>query len=89
MSQQKSGAAVGATHGEEFPEGVVADYLKSHQDFFERHPLVLLSLKLPHRTGGSAILMAFRPDAGLAGAAFLFFMGMLSGPPRGGKDPAS
>jgi uncharacterized protein YigA (DUF484 family) len=63
MSQQKSGAAVGATHGEEFPEGVVADYLKSHQDFFERHPLVLLSLKLPHRTGGSAISLVERQVA--------------------------
>ena len=32
MSQQKSGAAT--THGEEFPENTVADYLKSHPDFF-------------------------------------------------------
>jgi uncharacterized protein len=60
MSQQKGGAAIGTTHGEEFPEGVVADYLKSHPDFFERHPLVLLSLKLPHRTGGSAISLVER-----------------------------
>ena len=59
MSQQKS-AAVGTTHGEEFPEGVIADYLKSHPDFFERHPLILLSLKLPHRTGGSAISLVER-----------------------------
>ena len=35
MSQQKSGAAT--THGEEFPESAIADYLKSHPDFFERH----------------------------------------------------
>jgi uncharacterized protein YigA (DUF484 family) len=60
MSQQKSGAAVGTTHGEEFPESVVADYLKSHPDFFERHPLILLGLKLPHRTGGSAISLVER-----------------------------
>jgi uncharacterized protein YigA (DUF484 family) len=59
MSQQKS-VAVGTTHGEEFPEGVIADYLKSHPDFFERHPLILLSLKLPHRTGGSAISLVER-----------------------------
>ena len=58
MSQQKSGAAT--THGEEFPENTVADYLKSHPDFFERHPLILLGLKLPHRTGGSAISLVER-----------------------------
>jgi hypothetical protein len=60
MSQQKSGAAVGTTHGESFPEGVIADYLKSHPDFFERHPLILVSLKLPHRTGGSAVSLVER-----------------------------
>jgi len=58
MSQQKSGAAT--THGEEFPESTVADYLKSHPDFFERHPLILLGLKLPHRTGGSAVSLVER-----------------------------
>ena len=58
MSQQKSGAAT--THGEEFPESVIADYLKSHPDFFERHPLILLGLKLPHRTGGSAVSLVER-----------------------------
>ena len=58
MSQQKSGAAT--THGEEFPENTVADYLKSHPDFFERHPLILLGLKLPHRTGGSAVSLVER-----------------------------
>lgn len=58
MSQQKIGAAT--THGEEFPESAIADYLKSHPDFFERHPLILLGLKLPHRTGGSAISLVER-----------------------------
>jgi uncharacterized protein YigA (DUF484 family) len=58
MSQQKSGAAT--THGEEFPESAIADYLKSHPDFFERHPLVLVGLKLPHRTGGSAVSLVER-----------------------------
>jgi hypothetical protein len=58
MSQQKSGAAT--THGEEFPENTVADYLKSHPDFFERHPLILLGLKLPHRTGGTAVSLVER-----------------------------
>jgi hypothetical protein len=60
MSQQKSGAAVGTTHGESFPEEVIADYLKSHPDFFERHPLILVSLKLPHRTGGTAVSLVER-----------------------------
>jgi len=60
MSQQKSGAAIGTTHGDEFPESAIADYLKSHPDFFERHPLILLSLKLPHRTGGSAVSLVER-----------------------------
>jgi uncharacterized protein len=58
MSQQKVGAAT--THGEEFPESAIADYLKSHPDFFERHPLILLGLKLPHRTGGSAVSLVER-----------------------------
>jgi len=58
MSQQKSGAAT--TPGDEFPESAIADYLKSHPDFFERHPLILLSIKLPHRTGGSAVSLVER-----------------------------
>ena len=60
MSQQKSGAAT--THGEEFPESAISDYLKSHPDFFERHPLILLGLKLPHRTGGSAVSLRYSPN---------------------------
>ena len=58
MSQQKSGAAT--THGEEFPESAIADYLKSHPDFFERLPRILLGLTLPHRTGGSAVSLGER-----------------------------
>jgi uncharacterized protein YigA (DUF484 family) len=60
MSQQKSGAIVGTTHGDEFPESAISDYLKSHPDFFERHPLILLGLKLPHRTGGAAVSLVER-----------------------------
>ena len=56
MSQQKSGAAA----AESFPEEAVADYLRRHPDFFERHSTLLLSLKLPHRTGGSAISLVER-----------------------------
>jgi len=63
MSQQKSGAAVGTTVGDSFPENAIADHLKSHPDFFERHPLLLLSLKLPHRTGGTAISLVERQVA--------------------------
>ncbi len=45
------------------PRNSIADYLKSHPDFFERHPLLLLSLKLPHRTGGTAISLVERQVA--------------------------
>lgn len=56
MSQQKSGAAA----AEPFPEDVIADYLRSHPDFFERHSTLLLSLRLPHRAGGTAISLVER-----------------------------
>lgn len=60
MSQQKIGAAVGSTLSETFSEDAIADYLRSHPDFFERHPLLLLGLKLPHRTGGTAVSLVER-----------------------------
>jgi uncharacterized protein YigA (DUF484 family) len=60
MSQQQGGAAVGTEPGEASAEDAVAEYLKRHPDFFERHPLLLLSIKLPHRTGGSAISLVER-----------------------------
>jgi uncharacterized protein YigA (DUF484 family) len=60
MSQQKSGAAVGTTQGEVFSEDAIADYLKSQPEFFERHPLLLVGLKLPHRTGGTAVSLVER-----------------------------
>jgi uncharacterized protein len=68
MSQQKSGAAVGTAVGDTFSEDgssehKIADYLRSHPDFFERHPLLLLGLKLPHRTGGAAISLVERQVA--------------------------
>jgi uncharacterized protein len=59
MSQQKSGAASAET----FPEEAIADYLRSHPDFFERHITLLLALKLPHRTGGAAISLVERQVA--------------------------
>lgn len=38
----------------------VARYLADHPDFFEEHPGVLAALKLPHRTGGSAVSLVER-----------------------------
>lgn len=61
MSQQKGGAAVTDTH----PEEAVADYLRSHPDFFERHGALLLSLKIPHRTGAAAVSLVERQVATL------------------------
>lgn len=60
MSQQQTGAVVGTTVGEGFPEDGIADYLKSHPDFFERHPTLLIGMKLPHRTGGASISLVER-----------------------------
>jgi uncharacterized protein len=62
MIQQKGSAAVG-TVGEPFAEDGVTDYLKSHPDFFERHPQLLLALKLPHRAGGASISLVERQVA--------------------------
>lgn len=59
MSQAKGRAAVGET----FDEEAMAEHLRAHPDFFERHPLLLLGLKLPHRTGGSAISLVERQVA--------------------------
>jgi uncharacterized protein YigA (DUF484 family) len=55
MSQQQSGAAVGAPLVDTLSEDSIADYLRSHPDFFERHTPLVLGLKLPHRAGGAAI----------------------------------
>lgn len=55
MSQQQSGAAVGAPLTDAVSEGSIADYLKGHPDFFERHAPLVLGLKLPHRAGGATI----------------------------------
>ena len=60
MSQQQGGAAVGTPQGDTFADESIAEYLKGHPEFFERHPLILVGLKLPHRTGGSAISLVER-----------------------------
>jgi uncharacterized protein YigA (DUF484 family) len=38
----------------------IADYLKSHPDFFERHLTLLSSLRIPHRTSGGAVSLVER-----------------------------
>jgi uncharacterized protein YigA (DUF484 family) len=60
MSQPQSGAAVGAPLTDSLSEDSIADYLKSHPDFFERHPVLVLGLKLPHRAGGASISLVER-----------------------------
>jgi hypothetical protein len=56
MSQTKSSAEFGDT----FAESDVADYLRSHPDFFERNAGLLLKLRLPHQTGASAVSLVER-----------------------------
>lgn len=53
MSQSKSGAVAGSVSA----ESDIADYLRSHPDFFERHANLLVGLRLPHRTGGAVSLV--------------------------------
>lgn len=60
MSQQQSGAAMGAPETDSLAEQSIADYLKSHPDFFERHAQLMLGLKLPHRAGGASISLVER-----------------------------
>ena len=60
MSQQQGGAAVGGALADSLSEETIADYLKSHPDFFERHAPLVLGLKLPHRAGGASISLVER-----------------------------
>jgi uncharacterized protein YigA (DUF484 family) len=53
MSQSKSGAVAPETPAEDG----IAEYLRSHPDFFERHPNLLLGLRLPHRPGSAVSLV--------------------------------
>jgi len=59
MSQQKSEAA----QGETFSEEAIAGYLRRHPDFFERHPALLLRLRLPHQTSGFTVSLVERQVA--------------------------
>jgi len=60
MSQQHSGAAVDAPLTDTVSEDSIADYLKGHPAFFERHAPLVLGLKLPHRAGGATISLVER-----------------------------
>src|SRR5690606_2190854 len=57
MSQQKKNEAA---LGEPFSEEAVADYLQRRPEFFERHPTLLLRLKLPHETNGFTVSLIER-----------------------------
>lgn len=48
---------------QEISEAVITNYLQAHPDFFERHPKLLETLRLPHRTGGPAISLVERQVA--------------------------
>jgi uncharacterized protein len=56
MNQRKSDVAL----ADSFSEESIAEYLRSHPDFFDRHATVLLRLRLPHDTGGTAISLVER-----------------------------
>jgi uncharacterized protein YigA (DUF484 family) len=60
MSQLESRAAVDAPLTDTISEDSIADYLKGHPDFFERHAPLVLGLKLPHRAGGASISLVER-----------------------------
>jgi uncharacterized protein YigA (DUF484 family) len=60
MSQQQGGVAVGTPIADTLSEESIADYLKGHPDFFERHAPLVLGLKLPHRAGGATISLVER-----------------------------
>ena len=57
MSQQYTGAVIGAAVAEGFSEQAIADYLQGHPDFFERHSALLLGMQLPHEAGASVSLV--------------------------------
>lgn len=56
MSRTDSEAEVSQT----FTEADVAEYLRSHPDFFERHAGLLIGLRLPHPTGSGAVSLMER-----------------------------
>ncbi len=56
MSQPKSETEI----QESFTETEIADYLRGHLEFFERHQALLLRLKLPHQAGESTVSLVER-----------------------------
>lgn len=51
MTQQKTEAVFEET----FSDDDIADYLRRHPDFFDRHARLLMDLKVAHEPGGAAI----------------------------------
>jgi uncharacterized protein YigA (DUF484 family) len=60
MSQSKSEAGTGA---DAVSETTVAEYLRDHPEFFERHAPLLLRLRLPHETNGFTVSLVERQVA--------------------------
>ena len=59
MSQHEREATVTET----FSEEEIAEYLRSHPDFFERHSNLLMGLKLAHKPGSAAVSLVERQVA--------------------------
>jgi len=56
MSQQKPEAVL----EESFSDADIAEYLRQNPDFFDRHPSLLMDLKVAHEPGGAAISLVER-----------------------------
>lgn len=56
MTQQKTEAVFEET----FSDDDIADYLRRHPDFFDRHARLLMDLKVAHEPGGAAISLVER-----------------------------
>jgi len=64
MSSLKKGSNKDSNHGDEadiladamMDEDVIAKYLASHPDFFNRHAELLQSLQVPHQTGAASLI---------------------------------
>jgi uncharacterized protein YigA (DUF484 family) len=56
MSQREQGE----TASQVLTEDVIASYLGSHPDFFDRHPRLLTELEIAHEPGGTAISLVER-----------------------------